>query len=239
MRYRGLSPAAAILDGLVTSDGIADLDPGYVRKLVRLTHDAGGLWIADEVQAGHGRTGDALWSFTRFGVVPDFVTLGKPMGNGHPVAAVITRRGIVSELAGHTTVFSTFGGNPVSAAAALAVLDVIEDERVLERVQGTGRALRAALNGVADAAPTIGDVRGVGLAVGVEFVADRATRAPDRHGAQTVRDRMRHLGVLVGSTGPDGNVLKIRPPLALTEEHVPTLVEAFATAVSETANAVS
>jgi 4-aminobutyrate aminotransferase-like enzyme/Ser/Thr protein kinase RdoA (MazF antagonist) len=235
LRDRGLSPAAAILDGLITSDGIADLDPGYVRELVRLTHAAGGLWIADEVQAGHGRTGDALWAFARFGVVPDFVTLGKPMGNGHPVAAVVTRRDIVSALAGHTTLFSTFGGNPVSAAAALAVLDVIEDERVLARVQRTGRALRAALDEVATGEPAIADVRGVGLAVGVEFVADAATRAPDGARAQAVRDRMRHLGVLVGSTGPHSNVLKIRPPLALTEEHVPRLVEAFATAVSDLA----
>jgi 4-aminobutyrate aminotransferase-like enzyme len=235
MRDRGLSPAAAILDGLVTSDGIADLDPAYVRELVRLTHDAGGLWIADEVQAGHGRTGEALWAFDRFGVVPDFVTLGKPMGNGHPVAAVITRREIVSALAGHTTLFSTFGGNPVSAAAALAVLDVIEDERVLERVQRTGRALRAVLAEVAVGEPAVGDVRGVGLAVGVEFVVDPSTREPDGVRAQAVRDRMRHLGVLVGSTGPHGNVLKIRPPLALTEAHVPTLAEAFAAAVSDTA----
>ena len=109
------APAAAILDGLITSDGIADLDPAYVQELVRLTHEAGGLWIADEVQAGHGRTGEALWAFERFGIVPDFVTLGKPMGNGHPVAAVITRREIVAELVGRMTLFSTFGGNPVGA----------------------------------------------------------------------------------------------------------------------------
>jgi 4-aminobutyrate aminotransferase-like enzyme/Ser/Thr protein kinase RdoA (MazF antagonist) len=234
MADRGLSPAAAILDGLVTSDGIADLDPGYVQELVRLTHDAGGLWIADEVQAGHGRTGDALWSFARFGIVPDFVTLGKPMGNGHPVAAVITRRDIASALVGHATLFSTFGGNPVSAAAALAVLDVIDDERVLERVQRTGRALRTALDEAAGDDSAIGDVRGVGLAVGVEFVVDPATRECDGPRARAVRDRMRHLGVLVGITGPGGNVLKIRPPLALTEAHVPPLVEAFATAVSHT-----
>ena len=119
------------------SDRIDDLEPAYVQDLVRQTRDAGALWIADEVQAGHGRTG-AMWAFERFGVVPDFVTLGKPMGNGHPVAAVITRSEIVRALAGHTVLFSTFGGNPVSAAAALAVLDVIADERVLDRVQVSG-----------------------------------------------------------------------------------------------------
>jgi 4-aminobutyrate aminotransferase-like enzyme len=208
---RGL--AAAILDGLVMSDGIADLDPSYVQELVRMTHAAGGLWIADEVQAGHGRTG-ALWCFERFGVVPDFVTLGKPMGNGHPIAAVITRREIVSELEGQMTLFSTFGGNPVSAAAAMAVLDVIADERVLDRVQRTGRALGRALRERAEV------VRGVGLAWGVELDDARA-----------VRDRMRERGVLVGTTGRAGNVLKLRPPLAFDESHVGLLADALAESI--------
>ncbi len=232
---RGPAPAAAILDGLITSDGIADLDPAYVQGLVSLTHEAGALWIADEVQAGHGRTGEALWAFERFGVVPDFVTLGKPMGNGHPVAAVITRREIVAELVGRMTLFSTFGGNPVSASAALAVLDVIEDERVLERVRRTGSALHAAFAEVAAEHPEIGDVRGVGLAWGIEFVTDPATRDPDGARAREVRDRMRRLGVLVGTTGRHGNVLKIRPPLALDETHVPTLADALSRAVRDRA----
>jgi 4-aminobutyrate aminotransferase-like enzyme len=234
LRERGLAPAAAILDGLITSDGIADLDERYVQELVRLTREAGGLWIADEVQSGHARTGDALWSFERFGVVPDFVTLGKPMGNGHPVAAVITRREIVTELVGRMTLFSTFGGNPVSAAAALGVLDVIEDERVLDRVQRTGRALRSALAEVAAGRPEIGDVRGVGLACGGEFVEDPATREPDGPRAREARDRMRHLGVLVGTTGRHGNVLKIRPPLAFDETHVPILARTLEAALTQT-----
>jgi 4-aminobutyrate aminotransferase-like enzyme len=216
---RGFAPAAAILDGLLTSDGIADLDGAYVRELVRRTREAGALWIADEVQAGHGRTGEALWAFERFGVVPDFVTLGKPMGNGHPVAAVITRRELVAELVGHTTLFSTFGGNPVSAAAALAVLDVIDDERLLERVRATGAALGGALREAASAHPEVAEVRGVGLAWGVEL--------PSGERAAEVRDRMRHLGVLVGTTGRGSNVLKVRPPLALERRHVPTLAAAL------------
>ncbi len=224
LRRRGYAPAATILDGVVTSDGIFDLEPAYVQELVRLTREAGGLWIADEVQSGHGRTGDALWSFVRVGVVPDFVTLGKPMGNGHPVAAVITRSEIVSQLVGRTSLFSTFGGNPVSAAAALAVLDVIEDERVLERVQRTGRALRDALLEIDH--PEIADVRGVGLVWGVEFATDARARA--------VRDEMRRLGVLVGTTGPHGNVLKIRPPLALNETHVPRLAGTLRQALGPT-----
>ncbi|HET8980908.1 MAG TPA: aminotransferase class III-fold pyridoxal phosphate-dependent enzyme [Solirubrobacteraceae bacterium] len=234
---RQMAPAAAILDGLITSDRIADLDAAYVQDLVRLTHEAGGLWIADEVQAGHGRTGDAMWAFARFGVVPDFVTLGKPMGNGHPVAAVVTRREIVSALAGHTTLFSTFGGNPVSAAAALAVLDVIEDERVLDRVRQTGAVLREALAEVAARHPGVGEVRGTGLAWGIELVSDPATREPDRARARAVRDRLRHRGVLVGTTGRDVNTLKIRPPLAFTAEHVPVLTAALDAALAETAPA--
>jgi 4-aminobutyrate aminotransferase-like enzyme len=234
---RDTPAAAAILDGLITSDGIADLDAAYVRELVRLTRAAGALWIADEVQAGHGRTGDAMWAFERFGVVPDFVTLGKPMGNGHPVAAVITRREIATALAGQTTLFSTFGGNPVSAAAALAVLDVIEDERVLHRVRDSGRALRDALAELAERHAAIGDVRGVGLACGVEIVGDRASRRPDADRARAVRDRLRHHGVLIGTAGPAGNVLKLRPPLAFTAADVPTLTAALDAALTETAPA--
>jgi 4-aminobutyrate aminotransferase-like enzyme len=237
LRARGVPAAAAILDGLITSDGIADLEAAYVQDLVRQAHEAGALWIADEVQAGHGRTGEAMWAFERFGVVPDFVTLGKPMGNGHPVAAVITRREIVAELAGHTSLFSTFGGNPVSAAAALAVLDVLEDERVLERVRETGAALRDALAQLADGHEAIGDVRGVGLACGVEIVADRASREPDGPRAAAVRDRLRHHGVLVGTTARAGNVLKVRPPLAMTRAHVPVLTAALDAALRETAPA--
>jgi 4-aminobutyrate aminotransferase-like enzyme len=230
---RGLGPAAAILDGLIMSDRISDLEPGYVQEIVRLTHAAGGLWIADEVQAGHGRTGEELWAFRRHGVVPDFVTLGKPMGNGHPVAAVITRRELIEEIPGRTVLFSTYGGNPVSAAAALAVLDVIDDERVLDRVRDAGDALRTALVDLAQAHPAMGDVRVVGLACGLELVADPDTKAPDRDLTSAVKNGLRHRGVLVGSTGRDGNILKVRPPLAFTAEHVPVLVEALDGALTD------
>jgi 4-aminobutyrate aminotransferase-like enzyme/Ser/Thr protein kinase RdoA (MazF antagonist) len=236
LRARGMAPAAAILDGLVISDRIDDLEPAYVQDLVRQTREAGALWIADEVQAGHGRTG-AMWAFDRLGVVPDFVTLGKPMGNGHPVAAVLTRSEIVQSLAGHTVLFSTFGGNPVSAAAALAVLDVIDDERVLDRVRRSGEALRAAVAELGGAHEAIGHVRGAGLAWGVEIVSDRAARTPDGARARAVRDRMRHHGVLIGTTGRAGNILKLRPPLAFTAEHVPVLVSALDRALAETSSA--
>ena len=234
LRARGQPPAAAILDGLVMSDRIDDLHPAYVQDLVRQAREAGALWIADEVQAGHGRTGE-MWAFARFGVVPDFVTLGKPMGNGHPVAAVVTRSEIVQALVGHTVLFSTFGGNPVSAAAALAVLDVMDDERVLDRVRMSGGALRDALEGLARGHQAIGHVRGVGLACGIEIVADGVGGEPDGARARAVRDRLRHHGVLIGTTGRAANILKLRPPLAFTAEHVPALVSALDTSLAETA----
>ena len=232
LRARGLAPAAAILDGVLTSDGFYDPPRGYVAELVRLTHEAGGLWIADEVQGGHGRTGEALWSFQRFGIRPDFVTLGKPMGNGHPVAAVITRREIAQRFATETVFFSTFGGNPVSAAAALAVLDVLDDERVLPRVLAAGDTLRAGIRGIASRHPAIGDVRGVGLAVGIEIVRDRATKEPDPGATTSIKEGMRDRGVLVGTTGAAGNILKVRPPLAFTTAEVPVFLDALEGAFS-------
>ena len=224
---RGFAPAATILDGALTSDGFYDLDPAYIAELLRLTRATGGLWIADEVQGGHGRTGDAMWSFQRFGIVPDFITLGKPMGNGHPVAAVITRREIAERFAADTVFFSTFGGNPVSAAAGLAVLDVLEDERVLPRVTLAGDALRAGIRDVATRHPAIGDVRGMGLAIGVEIVSDRDSKAPDARATDAIKEGLRDRGVLVGTTGTAGNILKVRPPLAFTAAEVQVFLDAL------------
>jgi 4-aminobutyrate aminotransferase-like enzyme/Ser/Thr protein kinase RdoA (MazF antagonist) len=215
---RGRAPAAAILDGLLTSDGFLEPGPALVGEWLDRTHAAGGLWIADEVQGGHGRTG-AMWSFQRLGITPDFVTLGKPMGNGHPVGAVVTRREIAARFGDETVFFSTFGGNQVSAAAALAVLDVLADERVLERAATTGETLRDAIRAVTANNPLVLDVRGVGLAIGVE-VRDAAT-------ATALREGLRQRGVLIGTCGRDGSVLKVRPPLAFTVAEVPIFTNAL------------
>jgi 4-aminobutyrate aminotransferase-like enzyme len=229
----GLAPAAAIFDSVLQSDGIYDLDVPYVRELVRLTHEAGGLWIADEVQGGHGRTGESMWSFQRFGIVPDFVTLGKPMGNGQPVGAVITRRELVERFAADTIFFSTFAGNQVSMAAAHAVLDVLADERVLPRTQAAGAKLRAAVLAATSQFGCVGDVRGVGLANAIEIVTDRGSKAPDRAAAAGVKDGLRRRGVLVGTTGRAGNVLKVRPPLAFTEDLVPAFTDALVASLGD------
>jgi 4-aminobutyrate aminotransferase-like enzyme len=162
--------AATFLDGAFTSDGIRFPPPEQVAAIVDETHAAGGLFVADEVQAGHGRTGDHLWSFVRHGITPDLVTLGKPMGNGYPVATVITRGEIAERLAATTHVFSTFGGNPVAAQAALAVLDVIEDERLVEHA-AVGSRLIGSLEQLG------AEVRGRGLLVGVDLAsAEQAER---------------------------------------------------------------
>jgi 4-aminobutyrate aminotransferase-like enzyme len=216
---RGLGLATTYLDCGFTSDGIWTPPPDEVQAIARATREAGGLLVADEVQAGHGRSGEHLWSFAQFGIAPDVVTLGKPMGNGYPVAAVIARQELFDRLKAETEVFSTFGGNPIAARAALAVLDVIDDERLIESAKRVGEELTAALRSL-----NIGDVRGRGLLVGVEV------ETPEL--AEEVVNRMRDAGVLINRTGPRENVLKIRPPLVFSEEHVEVLITALASAQS-------
>ncbi|MEP7158269.1 MAG: aminotransferase class III-fold pyridoxal phosphate-dependent enzyme, partial [Chloroflexota bacterium] len=220
----GNSPAAAILDGVLTSDGIIDLPQVVAAELVRRTHQAGALWIADEVQGGYGRTGSAMWSYQRLGIEPDIVTLGKPMGNGHPVAAVITRREIAERFSADGEFFSTFGGNPVAMAAALAVLEVIEDERIVENSADVGNYLGGFLRELAARTPLIGEVRQIGLAIGVEIVK-AGTTEPDAATTRQIAEGMRGRGVLIGTTGRHGNTLKIRPPLVFRREHANQLIE--------------
>ena len=184
------------------------------------------------MQAGHGRSGEHLWAFTQYGITPDVVTLGKPMGNGYPVAAMITRREIFDRLARRTRVFSTFGGNPVAARAALAVLDVIEDERLVENAARVGSRLLRSLAGLRAPHTCIAEVRGRGLLVGVELVTATPDRAPDADLAERVVNRLRDDGVLIGRTGRHGNVLKIRPPLVFTDDNVDMVVDSLAGALA-------
>jgi 4-aminobutyrate aminotransferase-like enzyme/Ser/Thr protein kinase RdoA (MazF antagonist) len=204
--------AATFLDCGLTSDGIWVPSASDVQALVERTHEAGGLFVADEVQAGYGRLGEHLWAFADYGITPDIVTLGKPMGNGYPVAAVLTRREIVERFPFAGEVFSTFGGNPVAAQAALAVLEVIEDERLISHSARVGALLIDELRKLSL------EVRGRGLLVGVQLSGPELA-------ARTV-DGLREAGVLIGRTGPGGDVLKIRPPLVFGEEHVELLVSA-------------
>ena len=219
----GRRPAAILLDSCFTSDGIHTPPRDDVQAMVEGVRRAGGLVVADEVQAGHGRSGEHLWSFESYGLRPDMVSLGKPMGNGYPVAALIARAELVDRFAARADFFSTFGGNPVAAVAALTVLEVIADERLVERAGRVGASLGAAVEEVAGRHPAVAAVRRRGLLAGVEIAA--AAGGAGR--ASAVLDGMRERGVLVGLTGPQGNVIKIRPPLVFGEQHVPILAQAL------------
>jgi 4-aminobutyrate aminotransferase-like enzyme/Ser/Thr protein kinase RdoA (MazF antagonist) len=220
----GHRPAAFFCDTAYSSHGILVPPDEYLAAAFHRARQAGALCVADEVQAGFGRMGTHTWGFERSEVVPDIVTLGKPMGNGHPIAAVITRREIANAL-GDRGYFNTFGGNPVSAAAGLAVLDVLERERLMENALGVGRHLVARLEELARTDPVIGDVRGSGLFVGVDLVRDPGTLEPDRAAAHRVMNAMRDDGVLVGVDGPFGNVLKLRPPMPFGSAEADLLVD--------------
>jgi 4-aminobutyrate aminotransferase-like enzyme/Ser/Thr protein kinase RdoA (MazF antagonist) len=209
--------AATFLDGALMSDGIYTPEPSELQLLVERTHAAGGLYVADEVQAGHGRLGPELWSFVRHGIAPDVVTLGKPMGNGYPVAAMVTRSDLAERFPYAGRTFSTFGGNPVAASAALAVLDVLRDEALPERAVAVGERLRAAIDDLGK--PDVVEVRGSGLLAGVQLSGGEL--------AERVADELREGGILVGLTGGLGDVLKIRPPLVFADEHSDLLVTAL------------
>ncbi|MEP6973245.1 MAG: aminotransferase class III-fold pyridoxal phosphate-dependent enzyme [Actinomycetota bacterium] len=222
---RGVRPAALFVDSGFTSDGILTPPQEYLQDAVRRWREAGGLFVADEVQSGFGRPGSHLWGFDVHGVIPDVVTLGKPMGNGHPVAAVVTRADIVDRFSRETEWFSTFGGNPVACEAGLAVLDVIEHEQLQANAADVGAWIRDALDELMTRHAAIGEVRCLGLLIGVELVADRNTREPGVELAQAVLNAMRERGVLVGTTGPLSNTLKIRPPLVITREEAGVLIQ--------------
>lgn len=205
----GHGVSALMVDTIFSSDGIHP-DPTVLAPAVELVRAAGGVLIADEVQPGFGRTGTGMWGFSRHGVVPELVTMGKPMANGMPVAAMVARADVLASFAEGVPYFNTFGGNPVSMAAAAAVLDVIEDEQLITNAATVGAALRAAVADLTD--PRIGAVRGAGLYLGVD--------TPDRETARRVVNGMRERGVLISVCGADGNVLKIRPPMVFSMSDV-------------------
>ena len=217
--------AAMYLDPAFAADGILLPPPAYLREAARRARALGGLVVADEVQAGHGRSGTHLWSFQASGIVPDMVVMGKPMGNGFPVAALVVRSQLLGAVPEEVELFSTFGGNPVACAAALAVLAVIEDEALVANAAKVGSYLRQGLLTLAERHPLIGDVRGEGLLLGVELTDE--ARGPAAGSARTVTEAMRERGILLSATGPAGNVLKIRPPLVFQHEHADLLLQAL------------
>lgn len=223
----GLKPAALMIDSGFTSNGIPDVPEGYLPLVAEKVRAAGGLVIADEVQIGFARSGTHFWGFQTQNVMPDFVTLGKPIGNGFPLGAVVTKRNLLEQFGAAIDFFSTFGGNPVGCAAGIAVLDVIESEGLMENAHMTGAYLREGLTSLMNRHNWIGDVRGMGLLIGVELVRNRQTLVPAQPETGHVLNHMRENRVLVGREGPHGNVLKIRPPLAFQKEHADILVDAL------------
>lgn len=215
----GFGVSALVVDTIFSSDGIYP-DPSVLAPAVAAVRAAGGVLIADEVQPGFGRTGAGMWGFTRHGVVPELVTMGKPMANGLPVAAMAARSEVLAGFAEQVPYFNTFGGNPVSMAAAAAVLDVIESERLIDNAATVGAALRAELLRLAGDHAGVGEVRAAGLYLGVDL--------PDRDTARRVVNGMRERRVLISVCGAGGNVLKIRPPLVFSMADVDRFVAELA-----------
>jgi 4-aminobutyrate aminotransferase-like enzyme len=216
LERRGEGVAAFIADSLFSSDGIHAEPRTLLAPVAEVVRRAGGLFVADEVQSGFGRSGESFWGYARHGIEPDIVTMGKPMGNGYPVAGVAVSPEVVSRFGSDMRYFNTFGGNSVAVAAAQATLDVIRNENLLENCERVGKLLRDGLTGLMAEFDFIGDVRGAGLYIGVEIVHDRETKRPDSGRALALVNGLRQRRVLISATGFHSNTLKIRPPLVFS-----------------------
>lgn len=226
LNEKGLGTAAFMCDAMFDSQGGLEAPKDYFQQVYKKIRSAGGLCIADEVQPGFARTGK-MWGFENYGVVPDIITLGKPMGNGHPIAAVVTTPEIMSRFSNSAIYFNTFGGNPVSAAVGQAVLSEILENNMVDHVNKTGGYLRSQLELLAEKHPIVGNVHGLGLYQAIDLVLDRESRLPATKLASQIPDAMKDAGILIGLSGRYGNVLKIRPPLVFNRSNVDQLVDAL------------
>ncbi|MCV2869417.1 aspartate aminotransferase family protein [Defluviimonas sp. WL0002] len=222
LRRHGIRPAVLIVDTVFSSDGVIPDPAGFLAPAVAAIRAAGGLFIADEVQPGFGRTGAGMWGFSRHGIVPDMVSLGKPMGNGYPVAGLVLRPEPVERFGAKGRYFNTFGGNAVAAATASAVLDVIEDEGLIGNAKVTGAYLADGLRALAGRFDAIGSIRAAGLFIGVDIVA---ADQPDARRTHRIVNALREAGVLISATGRNANTLKIRPPLVFGRDHADIFVD--------------
>ena len=228
----GYEPAAFMIDSALCSSGVPDTPAGYLHDVEKRVRSAGALMICDEVQSGFGRMGQ-WWGHEFHGVEADFVTMGKPVGNGHPLGVIVTRTEILERFTERTGLFSTFGGNTVACAAGNAVLDVIERDDLIEQGRIVGDYLRDGLRELADTQVLIGNVRGSGMLVGLEFVTDREARTPATEETEQLLELMRQRHVLVGNEGRDENILKLRPSLVFQHEHADLLLKALDGALSD------
>ncbi len=223
--------AAFLAEPMQGVGGVTYGAPNYLKEVYAIIREFGGLCIADEVQTGFGRTGDHYWGFQNWDVVPDFVTMAKGLGNGAPIGAVTTRMDIAKTLA-QKIHFNTYANNPVSMAAGLAVLDIIDEDGLQENCRVLGTKFKSGLERLQKAHPLIGDVRGKGLMLGLELVSDRGTKAPAKQQTLDVMEALREMSVLVGKGGLDGNVLRIKPPMCITAADVDYALDAMDAALS-------
>jgi 4-aminobutyrate aminotransferase-like enzyme len=230
--------AAFFCESLMGCAGQIVLPDNYLEHAFEHVRNAGGVCVADEIQVGFGRVGTHFWGFETQGVVPDIVTLGKPIGNGHPLGAVVTTPEIAASFDNGMEYFNTFGGNPVSCAVGLAVLDVIKKEGLQEHALAVGNVLKAGLERLKKRHEVIGDVRGMGLFLGVELVTDRGTREPATELAKRVIEDMKDRGILLSRDGPLDNVLKIKPPLVFSELNADLLVKTLGEVLTKGGRAV-
>jgi len=225
LRTRGAGLAGFIAESWPSVGGQMSLPHDYLTAVYQAVRAAGGVCIADEVQTGYGRLGKYFWGFEAYDVVPDIVVLGKPIGNGHPIGAVITTQEIAASFANGMEFFSTFGGNTVSCAIGLAVLEVVLEEKLQTHALQVGEQLLKGLRELMGRYQIIGDVRGSGLFIGVELVRDRTALGPATHEASFVVNRLREQGMLMGTDGPFHNVIKIRPPMPFSADNADSLVD--------------
>ena len=207
------------------NEGFPDQDENWLKPVADVVRKAGGLLIVDEIQPGFGRLGSHMWGYQRAGISPDIVTLGKPMANGHPVGAMVTSQDLMQAFRTHSKYFNTFGGNPVSCAAALATLDVLQSEGLIQNAQDVGAYAKAGLQKLAGKHEVIGDVRGRGLFFGAEMVLDRKTKSPATNFVKKVANEMRRRGVILNFIGIHYNTLKMRPPMPFSYSNVDQMLE--------------
>ena len=218
---------ATLIDSAFMTNGMLEAPAGYLTAIAEKTRQAGGLFVADEVQSGFGRMGSAMWGHQHHGCVPDFVTIGKPAGNGFPLGAVVTRPEILDHFMKESAFFSTFGGNNVACAAGIAVLEVIRDEELIANARRTGALLKAGLQALRARHEIIGDVRGIGLSLGLELVRDRGSLEPAPLETKRLLSLARDQGVLVGGEGKFANIVKIRPPIVFRPDHAAMAIDAL------------
>ncbi|MGX5714645.1 aspartate aminotransferase family protein [Arthrobacter sp. MAHUQ-56] len=225
LQAEGHGVSALLIDPLFSTEGLPQLPVGYLEQVAARVRAAGGLIISDEVQSGFGRTGSHMWGYQMYGLEPDLVTMGKPMGNGHPIGAVVTTADLLDEFGRHNMFFNTFAGNPVSSAAGLAVLQYMDEESLVSKAGELGVYIRERLERIAKGSPNVGSVRGRGLFFGLDIIESDGQRNPAPSLTKVLIEDMRERGVLISRVGAHDNVLKMRPPLVFAKEHADMLLE--------------